>query len=201
MHTDYLTVKTYDNIKKIRVGSQFDGGYVIINDIGSYDCIISCGIGNNVEFENQLSKLYPDLPVYCFDGTINYFPQHSINNLTFVNKNVGINNSNKTTNLFDLLERYDQIFMKMDIEGAEFDYFHAFPEKYFSKIKQLVLEIHDIVEYSNMSSQSAWQVRGKLSRYYHIFHAHANNCISKVQIIEWNINSTCYGIDLCLQKQ
>lgn len=171
---NYLTVLSYENIQKIRIGPNQDGGYVIIDNIGDYDCIIGCGIGNDIEFENEFSKKYPHIPVYCFDGTIEEIPPNTIKNLHLINKNISIKNNLKFSNLHDLFQKYNKIFLKMDIEGAEWQYFYHLPEHYFSKIKQLTLEFHDLINDTHAPSQIKVNVLQKLNKYFYLFHIHAN---------------------------
>ena len=42
-HLEHLKVYTFD--KKLRLGIERDGGYVVADLSGGYDCYISCGVG------------------------------------------------------------------------------------------------------------------------------------------------------------
>jgi hypothetical protein len=123
-----------------RVGKNNDGGYVICNLPGSYDLFISGGVSNDISFESHFLNLYPSLNCYAFDGTVNSLPTKD-SRITFVKKNLGKDESSETTNLKQYMSSYENIFMKIDIEGHEFRLLPEL-ENYMSKIKQLVVEIH-----------------------------------------------------------
>ena len=108
MSLDYLIVYESNN-EKIRVGSENDGGYVIAENIGEYDCMISCGIANDVNFEKAMLNKYQDLVCYCYDGTIDTLPENH-DRLVFFKKNISYFDSDKTTNLIELIKKYDNIF-------------------------------------------------------------------------------------------
>ena len=61
---DILTVKTFKGINKKRIGSVYDGGYLIVTNYTKnnweikYDCYIGCGIGNNADFENDIYSIW-----------------------------------------------------------------------------------------------------------------------------------------------
>jgi hypothetical protein len=67
--------------------------------------------------------------------------------ITFVKKNLGAFETETTTNLESYFEKYNNIFLKLDIEGHEF---RLLPSifKYFHKIKQIVIEYDTRVIYS-----------------------------------------------------
>jgi hypothetical protein len=127
--------------QKFRVGRQYDGGYVILVLPGNYDAFISCGINDDISFEQHVMYIYPYLTCTAFDGTIDNLP-YPESKIRFVKKNIGSVNSETLTNLHEYIEPYNDIFLKMDIEGHEFDSLNTFSEDQFKKIKQLVIEIH-----------------------------------------------------------
>ena len=65
-------------LTKIRVGNQNDGGYVIAKLENKYDLFIAGGICDDISFEEDFIKLYPDLLCYAFDGTIDSLPNNNI---------------------------------------------------------------------------------------------------------------------------
>jgi hypothetical protein len=127
--------------KKIRLGHNGDGGYVIVDEKSGYDCFISAGIGNETTFEEDFIKYMPNIKEYLlFDGTIENSP--FINEkITFYRKNIGINNDGGTTDLKEYIDKYSDVFIKMDIEGAEWLWFNELGNS-LKKIKQIVFEGH-----------------------------------------------------------
>jgi hypothetical protein len=89
-----------------------------------YDHFLSCGIAGDIRFELALLNKYPYLKCDAFDGTINNFPSHN-KNINWIKKNVGYINSEKITNLKPYIQNYKNIFLKMDIEGSEFNWINS----------------------------------------------------------------------------
>jgi len=181
MSFDYLIVYESNN-EKIRVGSENDGGYVIAENIGEYDCMISCGIANDVNFEKAMLNKYQDIVCYCYDGTIDTLPENH-DRLVFFKKNISYFDSDKTTNLIELIKKYDNIFLKMDIESYEFRWLQVMPIELLKKIKQIVIEFHfplsDLVIQHFDIPLPIYQkvdVFKKLLRTHTLIHLHANNC-------------------------
>ena len=172
---ELLTVNSFKGIQKKRIGSIADGGYlIIINYLNNetYDCYIGCGIGNNSDFENDVYVRYDNIPIYCFDGTIDRFPYNKIHNLQFFRKNISSIESSSTSNMIDLLGSYNNIFMKMDIEGSEWEYFYNLHENYFNNINLLVLELHWDLNNIDLCINTLEKIR----KYFYIFHIHGCSC-------------------------
>ena len=82
-----------------------------------------------------LRKKY-NVKCHAFDGTepSGFELTKDLPLINYVNKNVGPVNT-KTENNFDFaFESYNNIFMKMDIEGAEFPLFNSFSEEKLKKL-------------------------------------------------------------------
>ena len=171
---------------KQRIGKHNDGGYVIINLPGEYDLFISGGIANDISFEKDLISLFPNMDCYAFDGTINSLPPNNISNLKFVRKNLGNGVDGGTTNLSEYMDNFNDIFMKIDIEGHEFRLMPSIIENnLINKIKQLVIEIHspaDIELYphyfkglSDIKNDQMFYLLKKINETHTLVHLHANN--------------------------
>lgn len=155
-------------VQKIRLGSKGDGGYVIVPSM-KYDLFLSCGLSDNVSFENDFLTLYP-VPCFAFDGTIQTIPENTHTKLQWIQKNIGPKNTDTTTNLHEFLNRYKDIFLKMDIEGAEFEWMDSCSEKQLESIKQVVIEVH----WPNTDEK--WKaIFGRLVNTHWLVHVHGNN--------------------------
>lgn len=135
-----LTLYT-PHYRKRRIGKPYDGGYVVCDLPGKYDCLISGGILDDISFEQAFLNIYAQTPCIAFDGTINDLPVPD-SRITFVKKNLGNHESETLTNLHNTIGPYTDIFMKIDIEGHEFRLFPVLTEDHMKKVKQLVLEVH-----------------------------------------------------------
>ena len=133
---DLLRVYHFDTSKKIRLGVNNDGGYVIadIADAaaaeaagagaeGVYDCYISAGVSNEESFTRDFLQRYSgscslnETNCFAFDGTIAAYPTQYTDKITFFKKNIGgcEVDTDALTNLRFVLDKYSRVFLKMDI--------------------------------------------------------------------------------------
>ncbi len=164
---DYRILKTYETPNTLkRIGPSSDGGYVIADGF-NYDLFISCGVADDIRFEEDFLDIHP-IKCYAFDGTINVFPKHR-NDMTWVNKNIGYANNANVTNLKEYIENSNNIFLKMDIEGSEFNWLDAMTKGDLCRFNQIVLEVHwpfDVYRSKMLE---------KLNETHYIIHIHGNN--------------------------
>ena len=150
-------------MNKIRIGIKKDGGYVIVQGY-EYDFIISGGVGSDISFELEFMNMHPQVKGLLFDGTVEkpVLPD----NLTFINKNIG-----HTNNLIEYIKNYNNVFLKLDIEGGEWELLSSPFVNYLHKIKQIVIEVHNI--FSNRDV--VLNCLKALSKTHNIVHVHENN--------------------------
>lgn len=173
---DLLKVYNFDD--KVRGGTIRDGGYVYgeLNEV--YDCYISAGISNEESFSRDFINKYNlnEYNSFGFDGTINGYPYEYTNKISFIKKNINSFNDDKNSNLSQLINNYNNIFLKMDIEGGEYPWLASIEEEQLKKFKQIVIEFHGI-------TNDGWgclyddkvECLEKLSKTHYIIHAHGNN--------------------------
>ena len=97
---DYLIIYNSE-YNKIRIGSLNDGGYVIADGL-EYDLLLSCGISDDITFEDYFTNKY-NVNCYAYDGTINNLPHYNNNKINFIKKNISKIESDITTNLLDII--------------------------------------------------------------------------------------------------
>jgi hypothetical protein len=147
--------------EKKRLGKDNDGGYVIHDILGiNYEILISGGIDNDISFEYDFCKTYKTNCI-AFDGTVDKIDK--IDKIKHIKKNIDKNN-----NLHELLEKYSNIFIKMDIEGSEFEWLRSLEKKHFDNIVQMVIEFH----YPSGRENEIFQ---KINKEFVLVHFHANN--------------------------
>ena len=173
---ELLQVHHFD--KKIRCGINRDGGYVFADLNGNYDCYISAGISNEESFSRDFINKY-NINIsdsYGFDGTINDFPYEYTRNIQFIKKNINNFNDDTNTNLSFLTEKYNNIFLKIDIEGGEYPWLLQIDETQLNKFKQIVIEFHGITNDSwGCNYNDKVKCLEKLLKTHYLIHAHGNN--------------------------
>jgi hypothetical protein len=171
-------LKVYNFDKKVRCGTTSDGGYVLAELDGGYDCYISAGISDEESFSRDFINKYNMNKdnSYGFDGTIKDYPYRYTNKISFIKKNIHNINDDKHTNLSFLTEKYNNIFLKIDIEGGEYPWLLEIDETRLDKFKQIVIEFHGITN-DGWGCNYSDKIRclEKLAQTHYIVHAHGNN--------------------------
>jgi hypothetical protein len=171
-------LEVYNFEKKIRSGTNCDGGYVFGDLYGGYDCYISAGISNEESFSRDFINKYNmnEYNSFGFDGTINSYPYNYTKKISFIKKNINSFNDDNNCNLSFLIDKYNYIFLKMDIEGGEYPWLLQIDESQLNKFKQIVIEFHGITNNGwNCDYDNKIKCLEKLSKTHYIIHAHGNN--------------------------
>ena len=155
---------------KLRLGRDYDGGYIIaeIPDI-NYITFIAGGIENDISFEEDFIKKYPVVETFACDGSINKLPTDN-NKITFIKKYIGSHNSGDVTNLHDIINASECIFVKVDIEGGEIPWIKSLSDEQINKFEQIVMEFHFPF------SDKEVDVFDKINKNHYLIHFHGNNC-------------------------
>ena len=112
---------------------------------------------------------------YAFDGTINEYPYQYTRDISFIKKNIAAYNDECNTNLMELINKYDNIFLKMDIEGGEYRWILSMGEKELNKFAQIVIEFHGITNDEwGCKKEDKIQCLNKLVKTHYLIHAHGN---------------------------
>jgi hypothetical protein len=170
---DFLKPKK-TNSTKVRVGDKHDGGYVV-PELALRKCqsLFTYGVGLTFEFESQFAEKYKK-PAHMFDHTLgkdSYFDGL----INFYNEGLGFQK-----NCADFKQHYvniqkdGDIFLKIDIEGAEFDFFEKTDIDFLmSKSNALCLEFHYIEYPENMLKFC--KIMKKINENFTLVHLHGNN--------------------------
>jgi hypothetical protein len=157
----------------IRMGRDLDGGYVMshLPFIQPYDLLLGAGVGGDISFELQFCDTYFSVQCFLFDGTLNQLPegQRDHPRIHHVQKNIGPEETALETNLHSYFQKHNNIFLKMDIEGAEYPWLYTLSETQLSKLAQIVIEFH------NPQSALHQEVFNKLNKTHYLVHIHGNN--------------------------
>ena len=166
---EHLTVYK-SKYNKIRLGKEYDGGYIIC-DIPNvkYSIFLSGGILDDISFEEDFCNKYTNIKCYAYDGFIDSIDIKN-KNINFIKKYISDTNSNEYTNLHELINNNNNIFIKMDIEGGEIQWINSLSLEQINKFNQIVIEFH------NPFGEKEVDVFNKLNNLHVLVHFHANNC-------------------------
>lgn len=170
-------LKVYDtNLDRIRLGESGDGGYVIFDGL-KYDYLLSGGIENTIRFESDFIDKY-NVVCDAFDNSIDELPEKN-NKIRFNKKTISGGNNVNTTNLKHIIKQKKNIFVKMDIEGWEWNWLSQLTDEDFNNIKQMCIELHFFHNVQNANDvqvfHSRLQILDRLNQFFFLMHVHANN--------------------------
>ena len=157
---ELLTVYNIAGVELSRYGWDYDGGYLVAN-IGGYDCILCCGIGTDVSFEQDIAKQFPNTHLHLFDNSIDILPKE-VPGAVFHKEIIDGSNILQSHLIYNR-----DLFIKMDIEGSETEWVKSLTNSELLHIKQLVIEIHGIARNADLLK--------RLNETMILVHAHPNN--------------------------
>lgn len=166
--------------KYVRVGRNYDGGYVMLDDFQKrkVDAAYSFGIGKDISWDEDIANRGID--VFMFDHTIDRLPKHSPKIHYF---KTGVTGYEKRANLETLGELIiknghttcKNLIMKMDVEGCEWDVFKEATLDVVSQFSQIVVELHGLsMAVYDQKYLSIVNVLKKINQTHQSIHVHAN---------------------------
>lgn len=214
-----LTPYYVENISETRerCGANNDGGYIIpLAAIKNTDALMSYGIADDISFEIDIIKKY-NIGVYAFDCGIEkaplkndslfFFPE-CIASDAFIyeaqKSSMAISSYNSQVKKLNLENK--KIFIKMDIEGAEYESFEGIPDTLFNNIQGITLEVH---LQDREQRPKASRLFNTLNKHFVLLHVHGNNngkyfrCIGRKipQFIELTYINSRYVRSKCISKE
>lgn len=198
----YKITAANESVELIRLGKNNDGGYVVpVLALEKSDALMGYGIADDISFEREFSQRF-DKPSFGFDGGVPDI-ETGDNRCHFYSECIGEPNylyagqqfSGRMASYSDQLKRLKledkKIFIKMDIEGAEFDVFDDIL-KHTHNITGIVLECH-----MNRKLHKAEKLLSQLNKDFVLLHVHGNNyCLSNSFTSKNAIGSIPYIIEL-----
>jgi hypothetical protein len=164
---------------KVRVGSETDGGYVMLDDYKDIQLALSFGVDINADWDVDVAE--KGVPVQQYDHSISMSPVHHPR-ISFFKKMItaqtdGDNEASVPGILASTgLATDASVILKMDIESAEWDVFESCTVEELGRFSQILVEFHDI----DRAVDPYWLLRAtrvmkKLRERFGVFHVHANN--------------------------
>ena len=170
----------------VRIGCASDGGYIVPRMVLDHcDDLLSFGLGENWSFDRAWKSIKPNAKIHMYDGTV------SINNMKDYLRSQYSSFFNTSTTVFHYQENVgkkeynpahcefvttiqrlgsDRIFLKMDIEGGEFQILDDILA-HRAIIPAMAVEIH----FANHHRENFKQTVEKIQQYYELVHTHGNN--------------------------
>jgi mannosyltransferase OCH1-like enzyme len=189
---DSLTV--FNAGEKIRIGNESDGGYVLpkiaLEKTGQ---LFSYGISNDISFDEHYIEMTKfQKKAFGFDHTIEGIKTLYGDHFTHFREGLSALETPQTNNFLIHFEKHgnqSEVLLKIDVEGAEYEYFENTDCFFLSKVaKCIVIEFHWL-------SDSAYRNRffnivKELNKYYRICHVHGNNYDTVFTYREGNFSCT-----------
>jgi hypothetical protein len=170
---------------KIRLGSQYDGGYVLPTLIVQCDAVVSIGVGHDVSFDLALAQ--NGAHILQYDHTVNGPPQQHAN-FHFHKLGWGIRTEGEFVSFEDIHAKLLQLgpkhpMLKFDIEGAEYDVMEATSVDHLAAYEVIACEVHDFERLGDPAFYAkVKRMFEKLSTHHVPVHLHANNYQSLVLV-------------------
>jgi hypothetical protein len=169
----------------MRVGAEFDGGYVIPELLEGIACCFSPGVGQMSDFE--LGVANRSIPVFMADDSVDK-PAAEHPQFHFEKKRLGLADDGHTMKLESWVRRNTanlkgDMLLQMDIEGAEYKVLtHANPDL-LRGFRIISIEFHWFDQIQTIKGLRKLQkLFGKILRDFDVVHIHPNNFQDAVSI-------------------
>lgn len=167
----------------IRVGDDKDGGYIMLDDFNCNLKAYSYGINKDVTWDKQLADGY-GMDIFMYDHTIDGLPEEN-EHFHFFKKGVAGEDMPEES-LYSLETCLkdnnhlgsDNMILKMDVEGAEWQVINSTPSKIFAGFRQIAFELHEL-DHPNREAEIIKALE-KLNETHFPVWVHGNNYVSAI---------------------
>ena len=167
----------------VRLGRENDGGYIVpVDAVEAASSLLSFGLSYDWEFERAFRRRNRGAVIRCWDHTTtrlgalrhgkfldyrSFFRDEAVH----VRRRIGPEGTGAATiaDAFASVPR-GQVFVKMDIEGDEYDVW-ADVMRHEPSIDAMVVEFHDL----DIQSERFNRCMEMAARHFHVVHVHGNN--------------------------
>jgi len=136
----------------IRIGSDYDGGYLVPNDLDGIKCCYSTGVSENSDFDDQL--ITHVIKFFLADHSIDK-PAKDNSIFYFTKKYLGNKKDDQTMRLESWINNNksdNEILLQMDIKCEEYQIILDTPYDTIIKFRVLVIEFHGFQRLSQQQS-------------------------------------------------
>ncbi len=163
---------------KVRVGNDYDGGYVLPAVALDCDAVLSIGVGPDVSFDIAFASR--GARIAQFDHTVDR-PPVSHDNFSFYKKGWGAETGGDLLSFSDIMKAFARLdpvraLLKFDIEGAEYQALDRLDPGALLPFDVIVCEFHDFGKLGEPGFyDTARRCIEKLTAFHAPVHLHANN--------------------------
>jgi Methyltransferase FkbM domain len=192
------------NVAKCRVGGLEDGGYVMLDDLDCLGICYSLGVGPDVSWDCEMAER--GAHVYQYDHTVQKAPADHPH---FHHFRVGITHDSSLAPDFKRIDTLieenghddrDDMVLKIDIEGNEWDSLDALDSAVFTKFRQILAEFHGMRMLNIESFRNrAHRVFSKIRQTHEVIHVHGNN-FGGMHIVEGIPIADCIELSFASHK-
>jgi hypothetical protein len=179
-----VTPEDAHNASYVRVGNEHDGGYVMVAEMLKGGVAYSCGILDDVSWDRAMADR--GYEVFQYDHTISALPEQHRQFRFFKTGICGLGKDDHVFRSLDTLvrqnghENRDDLVLKIDIEGAEWDVFSTMLDETIRCFSQIVVEFHALDKAASdpIFLARAYAALSKLDAHFVPVHVHANNSVN-----------------------
>ncbi len=183
--TEIRPVKT--QFELIRLGAEYDGGYLLPNDLDNIGVCFSPGVDDIANFESDI-KLKYGIESHLADFSVDN-PPIGFKPKSFTKKFIGPSDNDEYITISSWLNQTNEtesnkdLLLQMDIEGGEYLSILSTPDELIKKFRIIVIEIHNIEDWGHKKYFNMVEnFFSKLLKNYYVVHNHPNNCCGLVNM-------------------
>ena len=164
--------------RKLRLGRNQDGGYVVPEHALACDAVLSIGIGDDVSFDHALAER--GRFVLQFDHTL-AAPPPPHENCLFEPRGWGAVTEGRFVTLADMVKVLTTVgasspLLKFDVESAEIDLLDTLPAGLLATFPVIACELHELSRLGDRGFHTRWlRALDALLADHVVVHLHANN--------------------------
>ncbi|AKJ28527.1 FkbM family methyltransferase [Caldimonas brevitalea] len=176
---------TMTGSSKVRIGNDYDGGYVLPAQVLHCDAIVSVGVGPDVSFDLVLAER--GAKVLQYDHTVEGLPQQHPN-FIFHKRGWGARTEGDFLSFDDIFAHLQALkpkraMLKFDIEGGEYEVLEAIKPEHLAFFDVVACEFHGFEKlHDRRFYEGAKRAFEKLSAQHVPVHLHANNALGVVLV-------------------
>lgn len=168
--------------KLVRIGPDFDGGYLVPNDLDGLAAVFSPGVSDTLGFDLEMA---PRVGACVLADASVEEPTGMAENMKFDQKFLGTEDAGDTITLDKWVgansQPGDDLLLQIDIEGAEYDVLNATSDEILNRFRVILIEYHHlnrVFDRSQFDKMAATVKR--LAEGYVLCHVHSNNAMPHV---------------------